>query len=145
VNVVHAASRSRGRLRRSWDSEWFDLVVAMTTSWLLLIPTGLLDMPPTIDRLTIENPTVYDIHIDASDEEGDGWVAVTTVGRQGTGSTTNVIDQGDVWRFRFRGQGRDGGELTVARTDLEADGWELTIPDAVGERLAELGAPPSPP
>jgi hypothetical protein len=132
-------------LLRLWDSEWFDLAIAMATP-LLLLPMGLLDMPPTIDRLTIDNRSVYDLHVAVSGrDDDDRWLLVTTVGRGSTTTTYDLIDQGDVWRFRFRGQGRAGGEVVASRADLEAASWHLTVPAEVGERLAEQGAPPSPP
>lgn len=133
----------RAAARRRWDNEWLDLVVAMAISIALLVPTGLLSLPPTVDRLTISNPTVYDIHVAVGDGDGS-WMPVITVGHGNTATTADVIDQGDVWEFRFRGQGRAGGELTISRDDLETAGWRLTIPAEVGEQLAELGAPPPP-
>lgn len=138
-----SAQRDRSR-RRGWDSPWLDLAASFVVSYLVLVPTGLLDMPPTVERITFENPTAYDIAIAVSDAEGDGWLPVTTVRHGGTASVTGVIDQGEVWQFRFRSQGSPGGELTVPRADLVTDDWRLTIPAGVGDRLAALGAPPSP-
>jgi hypothetical protein len=143
VTEIQGARLRDPQVRHRWDNEWLDLAIAMTTSFLLLVPTGLLSLPPRIDRITITNPTVYDISVAVSDGDGEDWVSVLTVGHDGTDSRTNVIDQGDTWQFHFRGQGRDGGELTVTRPELVASDWQLTIPVEVGERLAELGAPPS--
>ncbi len=50
---------------------------------------------------------------------------------------SEVIDQGDVWVFRFDSQGESGGELRLSRTELEAAGWRVSIPAEVGARLAQ--------
>jgi hypothetical protein len=55
-----------------------------------------------------------------------------------------VVDQGEVWLFRFDSQGKTGGELRLNRSELEASGWRIAIPDEVGTRLADAGAPPTP-
>lgn len=143
MRAVHSMPTGRATLRRPWDSPLFDVVVSMLASFLLLVPTGLLAMPATVDRLTVENPTAYDISVAVSGANDDGWMSVLIVEHDGTAWTTNVIDQGDTWRFRFRGQGRAGGELTINRSDLVTADWTVTIPTEVGDRLAELGAPPS--
>jgi hypothetical protein len=144
VTAVRVRHRRGTRLRYVWDSEWRDLIIAASAAWLLVFPTGLLDMPFTIDRLTVDNPTVYDISLAVSDADGESWLPVLIVDRESTAWTTNVIDQGDIWRFRVRSQGRAGGELTIPRAELEAAGFRLTLPSEVGERLARYGAPPSP-
>jgi hypothetical protein len=128
-------------LRRRWDSRGLDAVVAMSVSFLLLVPTGLLSLPPSVDALTFDNPIGYVIDVQVSDETGESWMAVTRAGPTSTTRVVNVIDQGDVWRFRFRGQGHPGGEMTVPRADLIAADWHVQIPVEVGERLAALGAP----
>ena len=35
------------------------------------------------------------------------------------------------------------GEATESRTDLEGDGWRFEVPPSIGDRLEELGRPPS--
>jgi len=55
-----------------------------------------------------------------------------------------VIDQGEVWLFRFDSQGSSGGELRLTRAELEASDWTVVVPAEVGTRLAQAGAPPTP-
>jgi hypothetical protein len=54
-----------------------------------------------------------------------------------------VIDQGEVWIFRFRHWGDPIRELSLTRAELERNGWRLEVPDEVEERLQELGRPSS--
>jgi hypothetical protein len=101
---------------------------------------GLLEGPSFVDRLSVENPTRYDIGIDVTDADRDGWMAIGTARRATSSTFEEIIDQGDVWIFRFRAQGEDGGELRVTRQELEGDGWKLTIPESVGDDLQAKGA-----
>jgi hypothetical protein len=54
-----------------------------------------------------------------------------------------VIDMGSVWTFRFRYLGDDVGQVSVPRSDLEAQKWRFVIPEEMGRRLQEQGVPPS--
>jgi hypothetical protein len=60
---------------------------------------------------------------------------VATAGKNTVTTTRDIVDQGDVWYFRFRASGVDGGELRVRRADLEHDGWRIVVPDRVVEVL----------
>lgn len=130
-----------GLRRRRWIYDGLTLVLALAA----IVPaTRLLDLPPFIERITVMNPTVYDIGIEVTGRDRDGWVAVGTARRESTSVFEAILDQGDVWIFRFSAQGRDGGELRVPRHQLEADAWTVAIPEEVGRKLAEQGAPPPP-
>lgn len=143
MSVTQTLNPRSRQLRRVCGSVWFDLAVAAVVPVLVTVSTGVLDVPATVERVTFENPTVYDLSISVSDD-GHGWMRVATVGAGSSQFADEVIDQGEAWRFRFGGQARSGGEITISRDDLVASGWHLTIPTDVGERLADAGAPPSP-
>jgi hypothetical protein len=98
----------------------------------------------TVDRLTIRNDTGYDLDVDAANVSHDGWTPVGIALAHSSTQIDDVVDHGRVWAFRFSGQGHDGGELAVNRSDLAAAGWQLTVPASVSERLAAAGASPSP-
>ena len=100
--------------------------------------------PKTVSRITFENPTAYALDIEVSPGTGRGWTSAGSVRQKSTAEVNEVIDQGDVWLFRFDSQGATGGELRLSRTELEASGWRITIPAEVGNRLAGAGAPPTP-
>ena len=105
---------------------------------------GLSSGPKTVARMTFENPTAYALDIEVSSGAADGWTSAGSVRQRSTAEVSEVVDQGDVWVFRFDSQGESGGELQLSRTELEASGWRVSIPDEVGARLARAGAPPTP-
>ena len=124
------------------DSDFTTIVVASV--FALSIGGFVLRGSAFVDEVSVTNPSEYDIGVQVSDGDGDGWVAVTTVSRRSTNTTSDVIDQGEVWVFRFRAQGREGGELRVERRDLEQAGWTVLVPDEVIQHLRDIGAPPPP-
>ena len=119
-------------------------VLVVAAAVVLTSVVGMSAGPSTVPRLTFENPTVYALDIDVSPGTGTGWVSAGSVRQQSTADVNEVVDQGDVWLFRFQSQGRSGGELRMSRTELEASAWRIAIPGDVGTRLAEAGAPPTP-
>lgn len=115
-------------------------VAGLVVVMLVAIPR-FLDSPHLVDRLTVENPTGYDISIDATDHRRQGWVGLGTARRGTTSTFAEILDQGDVWIFRFSAQGEVGGELQVSRQQLERDEWRVRVPTEVGEQLMVVGAP----
>lgn len=99
---------------------WLDLVVAAVAPAALLGATGVLEPPATVARLTIANPTDYDLAVAVGRPGDDDVVRLFTVIHGHTSSTAHVPDQGDDWRIELRSQG-----VAAAR------------------QLAEQGAPPS--
>ena len=41
--------------------------------------------------------------------------------------------------FRFSYGGVQAGEVVIGRDELVAEGWRITVPAAVGDRLHEAG------
>lgn len=118
------------------------MAVALVVGLTSLV--GLSSGAGTVPRITFENPTAYALSIEVSPGTGTGWTSAGSVRQRSTTEVHEVIDQGDVWLFRFDSQGATGGELRLTRTELEASGWTVVIPDEVGRRLADAGAPPTP-
>ena len=54
-----------------------------------------------MDRITIVNPTEYDVDVDVTGPDRDGWLPVAIVGARSEKVAQGVIDQGDLWIFRF--------------------------------------------
>jgi hypothetical protein len=136
-----AGTARHHRLRSTLGSDWFAIVLACLVG--LAVANLLLDDPDRVD-VEIANPTVYALSVEVAGDERDGWQPTARLGPGATRTIQDVLDQGEVWVFRFGGQGGDGGELAVTRQDLERADWHLDIPTAVGDRLAAQGAPPTP-
>ena len=141
MRTMPTASRARLRLL---DSVTFYVAFAVAVPALLVGTTGVLDSPDVVDEVTFENSTRFDVTVRVDNPDRDAWMPVVTV-RHGTSiSVVDVLDHGDVWRFRFEAQTLSGGELALSRRQLEARGWHVVVPKAVGDALTEAGAPPSP-
>jgi hypothetical protein len=120
--------------------------IAVTVVLVLVLAAlyQVLPGPRHVAAITFDNPTVYAITIESSNGGGDGWVTVGTARADTTTVSHEVIDEGGTWAFRFTGQGLPAGGEVVSRADLEEAGWLYTIPAEVGDRLAAMGAPPTP-
>jgi hypothetical protein len=129
---------SRRRIRPTW------IVLGVVALLGLVLVGRLVPSPTTVDRITVHNGTAYDLDVDATDAGRDGWTPIGVAVARSDAVFADVIDHGDVWVFRFVGQGRAGGEVRVTREQLEADDWELTVPASVGNRIRATGASPSP-
>ncbi len=108
-----------------------------TIAFLILLP-ACAAAAPTVDEITILNQTAYDLDVEVSGARRDGWLPVASVDARSEGVAREVLDQGDVWVFRFRYQGEPVGEASLARAELEAGGWRVEVPQTVGERLEGL-------
>ncbi len=128
---------SRRRIQPAW------VILGVVALLGLVIVSRLVPDPSTVDRVTIRNPTEYDLDVDAG-TAGDGWTPVGIAIARSDTTIKDVIDVGDSWTFRFTGQGRDGGQVPVTREQLAANDWNFDVPASVGDRIRATGAPPSP-
>lgn len=119
-------------------------VIGLVAAVALAFLVGLSSGPGTIARIVFENPTAYALDIEVSPGTGSGWTSAGSVRQASTAEVHEVIDQGDVWQFRFDSQGESGGELVLTRAELEDADWRIVVPAEVGDRLARAGAPPTP-
>jgi hypothetical protein len=99
--------------------------------------------PSYVDEVTVANPHQWDVGVEVSGAERDGWLGMGTVDRTASHGFQQVIDQGQQWVFRFSYAGVDGGELVVPRSELEASGWKVTVPEQFAERMRAAGVGPS--
>lgn len=119
--------------RASWGP------VAVALLWLV----ACLAPPPTVDRITIVNPTGYDLDVDVAGPERGSWLPVAIAEARTERVAEEVIDQGEEWVFRFLHWGDPVGELSITRAELVGDGWQVEVPGEVEARLRQLGRPPS--
>jgi hypothetical protein len=107
---------------------------------LMVASLELLDEPNHVSRLTIANPSEYALDVAVTSGGRHGWLALSGLPVGTTSDFHDVLDQGDTWIFSFRAQGRDGGEVSISRADLQAAGWNITVPGQVLDRLRAAGA-----
>ena len=133
-----------GRTRRGVALGVAGAAVALLAVVGMTFVVGLSGGPSTVSRITFVNPTVYSLNVEVNPGSGGSWTSAGFVPKQSTTDVEEVPDQGATWIFRFDGQGHQGGELRLTRDELERDGWRIEIPDEVGRRLHDAGAPPTP-
>ncbi len=95
--------------------------------------------PSYVAVLTVVNPHQWDVGVEVTGAQRDGWLGMGTVDRTASRGFERVIDQGEQWAFRFSYAGVDGGELVVPRRELEASGWKVTVPEQFAERMRAAG------
>lgn len=99
--------------------------------------------PQTVDRITIVNSTGYDLDVDVAGPEQGSWLPVAIADANSEELSEEVIDQGEVWVFRFVHWGDPVGELSLTRAQLVEEGWRVEVPEEIEKRLQQLGRPPS--
>jgi hypothetical protein len=114
-----------------------------TLAMLALLVASCSGPPSVVDGITIANPTAYDLDVEVTDEDRDGWLPVAIVEAESEDIVPAITDQGEVWIFRFRHFGDPVGELSFTRTELERNGWRVEVPAEVEDRLEQLGRPTS--
>ena len=101
--------------------------------------------PDFVNRVSVTNRTGYDLNVDVTGADHDGWVPISVAtGGGSTTATQDVIDQADTWVFRFSYAGRKAGEISVPRSVLAKNGWRVVVPDEVAKNLGDAGILPGP-
>ena len=73
-----------------------------------------------------------------TDASRGGWLGIGTLDPKSRATTTEVVDEGSVWRFRLTAGPDELGEITRTEQQLRAADWTLTIPADAADRLPEL-------
>jgi hypothetical protein len=116
------------------------LVVLIVTAGVLFVLARLdVGESTTYRRLTVDNPSPYNVNIQVAGTKRQGWLDLGSFPRQARRTVEEVVDQGRDWVFRFSYGGVDAGELVISRDQLARDGWVTIVPSAVTERLHEAG------
>jgi hypothetical protein len=110
---------------------------------LALLGASCSGSPHTVERISIDNPTAYDLDVDVTGGDRDGWLPLAIIEAQSEDVAQDVVDQGEVWIFRFMHFGDPVGELRLTRAELAEDGWRVEVPSEVEDRLQQLGRPTS--
>jgi hypothetical protein len=99
--------------------------------------------PPTVERITVANPTDYHLDVQVSGRDAEGWLPLAIVDARSEHVVREVIDQGDEWIFRFLHWGDPVGELSLTKPELEQGDWRVEVPEQIQAQLEQLGRPPS--
>lgn len=110
------------------------VVVVLAGSWAV---RG----PDFVDRVTIENPTRFDVDVDVAGSDGRV-LELTQVLAGRTKVVRDVIDQGGSWTVTFSYAGTEGAAMRIDRTTLEDDGWRIEVPAEVEQKLESAGYEP---
>jgi hypothetical protein len=131
ADIPTAPSRARRRIQ--W---WWFAVGGAALLFILVAPRFVNTTPATVPRLTIVNPTRYDIDVSLTNGSHDGVMPVGTALANTSTDFHDVIDQGPNWVFHFGSPNPSAPEVTVSRSALRQQGWREVIPDAVIQHLA---------
>jgi hypothetical protein len=137
-------TRPRAESGARWRWLHHDNLAIVVAAVIAIVVTQLLVHQPSRVTVTVVNETPYRLRIEAAAADDDSWAPLLVIEPHHTRDRTGFIDQGEQWRVRFAGQGRDGGEVTVVREEHEADGWRLDVPMSVADELELRGATPPP-
>jgi hypothetical protein len=97
-----------------------------------------------VDEVTIVNDTEYSANIDVTGKTRNGWLGLTAVQPESTTTVEEVIDQGEMWIFRFDYVGKHDEEVEVTRSELEGNDWTVEVPESFEQQLHDLDVPPPP-
>ena len=114
-------------------------VAALVAVAVVLGVSAAVEGPSYVDQLTIRNTASYPVEVEVSNADRDGWLDLGPVSPGERHTFRTVVDKGDRWVVRVSSAGISGGQFALDRDSLERRGWETTIPDEVGTRLAANG------
>jgi hypothetical protein len=147
VNGPLATGVPRTRPPRSpqlWRLGRIALAVAGSVLMLVVSNAVAFDDPGFVERVTVQNPSEYDIRVVVAPSSGSAVLPLGVVGQRCAATFGDVVDQGDSWTVRFEAQGSEGGTATVEREALERNGWVVQVPASVVEHLRQTKVPAPP-
>jgi len=97
-----------------------------------------------IDRVTVDNATAYPANVGVTSSDRDGWLLLGLVDANSVMTVEHVVDQGDLWIFRFDYLGKHEVEIRVSRQELERSKWRVEVPENFEQALQEMGIRPPP-
>jgi hypothetical protein len=114
------------------------VVLALAGVAIIAMLSWVVRGPAFVERVTIANPTRYDVNVDVAASDGRR-LDLGYVEAGGSLAVRGVIDQGDDWTFRFSYGRTAAGTVRVDRARLERGDWTVEIPPRVEQRLDATG------
>ena len=119
--------------------------VVLAVLAVLVVSMWLVRPPDFVDHVSVTNRSGYDLNVDVTDVNRDGWLPISVAtGGGATTRTQDVIDQRDTWIFRFSYAGKNAGEISVPRSELAQNDWRVAVPGSVAQNLRDAGILPGP-
>ncbi len=121
--MPHQAPTRQGRAVAGW-------VAAGVAALAVAVGAGpVLDPPATVDFVVV-NPSAAAVTVVVSDGSPPE-LPIATIDPGEERPVQEVLDQGETWTVTYRIAGEVVGEETVARADLERQGFRLRVPEGV--------------
>lgn len=98
--------------------------------------------PRFVAKVTIVNPTEYDVHAEVGDGRS-GWLNLGGVQRESEETIQQVTHFGERWVFRFGFRDLEQVEVPMTRAELAAAGWRVEVPATLADRLRTRREPAS--
>jgi hypothetical protein len=117
------------------------LVAACAASIILLLLPGCSSVA-YVSRVTVANPTDFPVNVDVSGGRRAEWLSLGSAEARSEVTTRDVVDQGDVWVFRFDYLGVHSARVETSRADLARRGWRVEVPQILDEDLRAMGFRP---
>ena len=119
------------------------LVLAVVV--VLAVSMWLVRGPDFVDHVSVTNRSGYDLNVDVSER-------IATAGSRSASRPAAAppprprksSTKRDTWIFRFSYAGKNAGEITVPRSELAKNGWQVTVPGTVAQNLRDAGILPGP-
>jgi hypothetical protein len=129
---------------RSRAVRGFEVLAIAAAVAVFVAVTCLSERPRFVARLQVVNLTAFDLDVEATTADHDGWMSVAIARRASTTTAEEIYDIGDSWVFRFHAQGKTSSDVAVSRQELADSGWVFTVPSSVADELVANGAVPPP-
>jgi hypothetical protein len=111
---------------------------------MIILVLGACSSVSFVDELSIINDTEYSANVEVTDGDRDGWLRLESLEPNSTTVIEDVIDQGEVWIFRFDYLGRHQVEIEVPARELAQNDWSIEVPESFEQDLRDMGVPPPP-
>ncbi len=132
--MTATTTETRPRGARPIALTWVIPAVLVVAAILLVV--SLTAAVPAREALRFDNRTGVAVRVTASDAGRTGWLPIGTVDARSRNRVTEVIDQGDVWRFRYEVGPDRIAEVRRTGARLSADDWTVVIPADTADSLS---------
>jgi hypothetical protein len=133
--MTATTTETRPRGARPIALTWV-LPAVLVLAAILLVVNLTLGVPAR-ETLHFDNRTAVAVRVTASDDGRTGWLPIGTVDARSNSRVAEVIDQGDVWRFRYEVGPDRIAEVRRTRDQLEAADWTVVIPAGAADALSD--------